>query len=259
VLALQADLDTSSRALQATRTMLGKESPSADTLEALESLERGHNRLMDKVEALYASLNIHDKFPELQGINLDFVRILLMVRDLKMNIRKWAIASFFEWDKLDRAVGGAQHALGNPSLFSLYLITNSCSGTKLHQQTRKAIAKRQPALLTAIRKFNSYCEQLESLYEPSCGIPLPSPLSTKLTELRGDPTLMEDVWITPSVGEVPQWLEDSEVRDGIRALLKRERCREEQVRLGMEADNICRFFGEELAALELAVRLPECR
>lgn len=113
--------------------------------------------------------------------------------------------------------------------------------------------------MTAIRKFNSYCERLESLYDPSCGIPLPSPLPTKLSELRGDPTLMEDVWITPSVGDVPRWLEDSDVRNGIRALLKRDRCREEQIRLGIEADNLCRFFGEELAAMELAIRLPESR
>ncbi|KAG1851783.1 hypothetical protein C8R48DRAFT_810421 [Suillus tomentosus] len=242
VLTLQADLDTSNTALQSTRLMLEKGAASKDTLGALEALEKGHDRLMAKVEILYASLNIHDQFPELEGINLDFVRLLLMARDLKMNIRKRAITSFFEWDKLDRAVGGAQQALG----------------TKLHQQTRKAIAKRQPALLTALRKFNTYCERLEASYDPSWGIPLPSPLPTKLAELRGDPSLMEDVWITPSTGQVPRWLEDADVRDGIRALLKRERCREEQKRLGTEADNLCRFFGDELAALELALRTPGC-
>jgi hypothetical protein len=112
VLALQGDLDTSDAALQSTRSMLEKGSALQDTLEALEALERGHNRLMDKVEVLYASLNIQERFPELEGINLDFVRLLLMARDLKINIRKRAIASFFEWDKLDRAVGGAQQALG---------------------------------------------------------------------------------------------------------------------------------------------------
>ncbi|KAG1728250.1 uncharacterized protein EDB91DRAFT_1314088 [Suillus paluster] len=173
------------------------------------SLQRGHDRLMTKVEALYASLNVNDRFPELD-------------------------ASFFEWDKLDRAVGGSHQTLG----------------TKLHQHTRKAIAKRQPALMTAIRKFNSYCERLESLYDPTWTIPLPTPLPTKLAELRGDQTLMQDVWVTPSMGDVPRW-------DGIRALLKRDQCQEEQKRLGMEADNLCRFFREELTALELSLRLPE--
>ncbi|KAG0705805.1 hypothetical protein DFH29DRAFT_980739 [Suillus ampliporus] len=228
---IPTDLDASDRALQTTRAMLEKESASDDTLEALQSLDRGHGRLMDKVEALYLSLNVHDRFPELQGVNLDFVHTLIMARDLKMNVRKCAITSFFKWDKLDHAVGGAQQALG----------------TKLHQHTRKAIAKRQPALMTAIQKFNSYCERLDSLYNLSWGIPLPAPLPTKLTELHNDPRLMEDVWITLSVGEVPRWLEDSHIRDGIRALLKRDRCEEEQIRLSIEADNLCRFFGEPFA------------
>lgn len=111
--------------------------------------------------------------------------------------------------------------------------------------------------MTAIRKFNSYCERLEFLYDPSWGIPLPTPLPMKLTELCSDPRLMEDVWIMPSVGEVPRWLEDSNVRDGICALLKRDQCEEEQIRLSMEADNLCRFFGDELSALELTLRLPD--
>ncbi|KAG1776048.1 hypothetical protein EV702DRAFT_1230853 [Suillus placidus] len=229
VLALQADLDASDKALQTTRAMLEKDMASNDTLEALKSLERGHNHLMNKVEALYSSLNVHDRFPELDGINLEFVRTLLMACNLKMNVCKRVIASFFEWDKLDQAVGSAQQALG----------------MKLHQQTRKAISKRQPALMSAIRKFNSYCEWLDSLYDPLWGIPLPAPLPTKLVELRSDPGLMEDIWITPSVGEVPRWLDDTSIRDGIRGLLKRDRCREEQVRLGIEADNLCRFFGNE--------------
>jgi hypothetical protein len=67
---------------------------------------------MGKVEVLYTSLNVHDQFPELKGMNLDFVQTLLLARDIKINIRKRAIGSFFEWDKLDRAVGGTQQALG---------------------------------------------------------------------------------------------------------------------------------------------------
>ncbi|KAG1719291.1 hypothetical protein EDD22DRAFT_983371 [Suillus occidentalis] len=211
VLTLQADLDASEKALQVTRTVVEKGTNTDETLDALESLERSHDRLMNKVEVLYASLNVQDRFPELQGIDLDFR----------------AIGSFFEWDKLDRAVGGANQALG----------------MKLHQQTRKAIAKRQPALMTAIRKFNSYCKRLESLFDPSWGVPLPAPLPTKLADLRNDQTLMEDVWITPSVGDVPP-------------LLKQDRCREEQCCLGLEADNLCQWFRDELTALELAIRSP---
>ena len=67
---------------------------------------------MTKAEALYSSLNVHEQFPELTNISLNFVQILLMAQDLKINICKRAVGSFFEWDKLDRAVGGKDKPLG---------------------------------------------------------------------------------------------------------------------------------------------------
>jgi hypothetical protein len=113
--------------------------------------------------------------------------------------------------------------------------------------------------MAAIRKFNKYCSDLESLYDSTWSIPLPQPLPTNLVALRDGHNLMEDVWITPSATEVPRWLEDLDVREGIRAMLKLDRCLEERRRLGFEADNLCRWFGRELVALELATRTPACK
>ena len=81
-------------------------------MDVLVSLERSHARLVTKAEALYLSLNVHDQFPELKNISLDFVQILLMAWDLKINIHKRVVGTFFEWDKLDRAVGGKDKPLG---------------------------------------------------------------------------------------------------------------------------------------------------
>ena len=44
-----------------------------------------------------------------------------------------------------------------------------------------------------------------------------------------------------------------DVQAGICAILKVERCIEEQKRLGIESDNLCRWFGRELGAVELAL------
>lgn len=112
VLGLQGDLDTVETAIQATHSALTKTTSSKDSLRLLTALESTHSVLKEKVEALYASLNVHDSFPELRGIDLEFVRTLLMARDLKINIRKRAIGSFFEWDKLDQAAGGRDQAIG---------------------------------------------------------------------------------------------------------------------------------------------------
>lgn len=110
--------------------------------------------------------------------------------------------------------------------------------------------------MTAIRKFNKYCEKLAILHQPVWNLPLPQPLPTKLSALRDASNLMEDVWITRQQGMVPRWLESLDVREGIRAMLKVDRCLEERRRLGMEADNLCRWFGRELVAIEYAMTLP---
>jgi hypothetical protein len=264
VLALQGDLDSVERAIHSAKLTLSRSSAPANSAKVLKGLQETHDELSDRVEDLYISLNIPDSFPNLQGVGLDFVRTLLMARDLKANIRKRAIGSFFEWDRLDQAVGGKSNPLGAlicvyhlPShRLSIFPYSESFLGTKLHQHTRKAISKRQPTLMKAIRKFNGYCERLEGLFEPSSNIPLPLPLPTKLADLRDNSSLMEDVWITPSTSKPPAWLEDPDVRVGIRALLKVERCLEEQKRLGIESDNLCRWFGRELGAVELSLLNP---
>lgn len=110
--------------------------------------------------------------------------------------------------------------------------------------------------MNAIRKFNGYCATLAILHNPDWTIPLPEPLPTQLSPLRECPHLMEDVWITPCPGNIPAWLEDVDVREGIRATLKMDRCQEELRRLGSESDNLCRWFGREIGALEVAIVTP---
>jgi hypothetical protein len=113
VLSLQGDIDTIERALQTTRSAVtSSQDTPPSALVAIRALEKTHTRLLKDVEHLYTSLNVHDSFPELQGMSLDFVRTLFLARDIKINIRKRAIASFFEWDKLDSAVGGKANPIG---------------------------------------------------------------------------------------------------------------------------------------------------
>ncbi|KIK11374.1 hypothetical protein PISMIDRAFT_122803, partial [Pisolithus microcarpus 441] len=113
VLTLQTKLDGSERAFQGVQAIIEKGAASEGALNTLASLEHGHGQLLHKVDTLYSSLNIQDRFPELDGVSLEFVQTLFLAQDLKINIHKWAIGSFFEWDKLDHAVGSKQKALGN--------------------------------------------------------------------------------------------------------------------------------------------------
>lgn len=113
--------------------------------------------------------------------------------------------------------------------------------------------------MAAIKKFNSYCAKLEDIHDPAWDIPLPLPLPTTLADLRDRSSLMEDVWVSPSETKQQPWLNDPDVRAGIRAMIKLDRCIEEQRRLGQEADNLCAWFRRELGAVELAIRTPKCK
>ena len=113
--------------------------------------------------------------------------------------------------------------------------------------------------MSAVHKFNSYCEELAELHNPAWTIPLPISLPSKLNDLWNDQFLMEDIWIMPTKGWTPCWMEDQAVHDGIHAMLKRDWCLEEQCRLGIEADNLCQWYSAELAALELAMHTSESK
>jgi hypothetical protein len=113
VLSLHGNIDSVDLAIRAvTQAINDAILPGDETQELVDGLARTHEHLKTKVETLYSSLNIHAIPLSLRAANPEFVRVLFMARDLKVNIRKRAIGSFFEWDRLDQAVGGRNQALG---------------------------------------------------------------------------------------------------------------------------------------------------
>lgn len=107
--------------IQSAQATLSKSANSSKAcLILLSGLREEQEQFTEKLDEIYSSLNIPDTFPELRDVNFEFVHVLLMARELKINIRKRAVGSFFEWDKIDRAVGGREQSLG---VFFQYLST----------------------------------------------------------------------------------------------------------------------------------------
>jgi hypothetical protein len=261
ILALQGQIESIKSEVNKVRSAL-RYTTSPAALRIIQEMEEHHNVLRDHVDALYGTLNVSNKFPDIKGASIEFLQTLFLARDLKVDIRKRVVGSFYEWDRLDQAVGGKANPLGTQlaPIPIFQVLTLLIEGTKLHQHTRKAISKWQPALLSAIHQYNKFCMTLKEKHSSTCKIPIPKPLPTSLQELRSEAShIMEDVIVTPaSSRSAIQWLEDINVRKAIRAMLKRKRCIEERRRLGNEADNLCRWFGRRLAAVELAIRKTEC-
>ena len=185
VLTLQTELNQIDDFIQHIQKTISQDVSNPKAHKFLDQLCQGHQDTINKVEGLYISLNVTDTFPGIQGLPLEFICTLLLAQDLKINIRKQVIRTFFKWDKLDQVAGGQDQPLGWYFHFQcdMLLIFAHASGTKLHQQMWKAIQKCTLVLLTAIWKFNHYCDTLAVQYQLSWEFPLPPHLPTTLNEL----------------------------------------------------------------------------
>ncbi len=191
-------------------------SPRGNLTAILEDLSSTHTVLSEKVDTLFGSLRIPETYPSLDGVNLSLSRLFCRARDLKSNIRKRANESFFEYDRLDQAVGGKANPLGKFSKITI----NTREADRQQEQScinthRKAISKRAPALLRTIRKYNSCCETLERYTTPNQTYHFPRLCLRNLDDLRQNPSLLEDVCVVPSHDKPQAWLVDEEVRHGI--------------------------------------------
>ncbi|KAJ7833920.1 hypothetical protein B0H13DRAFT_1914324 [Mycena leptocephala] len=124
VLLLQNQIDSIDKAINDTKKILHS-SASPHSLAVLQSRENPRQAQQQGRRVVHVSQH-PEGFPRTTDLPLE-------------STFANAISSFFEWESLDRAVSGRREALG----------------TKLHQSTRKAISRRQPSLLKAIKKFNA--------------------------------------------------------------------------------------------------------
>ncbi|EEB86708.1 hypothetical protein MPER_16236, partial [Moniliophthora perniciosa FA553] len=87
VLQLQTEIDTIQESIEATaKAVKSSDLKSKETLRIIKSLGGTHEKLKAKAERLYDSLKIPDQFPELKTIAFEFLHLLLLARDLKIDI-----------------------------------------------------------------------------------------------------------------------------------------------------------------------------
>ncbi|KAK1217955.1 hypothetical protein PQX77_019377 [Marasmius sp. AFHP31] len=111
VLQLQAQIDTLEEIAEVRTAIKKMPFAPSDATFSLRNMEGLHRELKSEAEGLYTSLNIDHQFPELKDVPLEFLHNLLLARDLKLTIRKKAIGTFYEWDRVDGAIGGVNEAL----------------------------------------------------------------------------------------------------------------------------------------------------
>lgn len=255
VMALQAQIDNVATAMTTADATLSKANRAQvrTVRTQLEGLRRTHGELRTQAEALYASLNVGDNFPEIADFGFDFVKTLVMAYDAKCAARSKVTGRFFEWERLDQAVGGAGTPLGVHPHRPHSPPANIPPGTTQHQRTVRSIRKRTPALQNSIQRYNDLCDQLYELLPEGREFPLPQKLPVELAALRDNPALLEDVWLSDIPNGDAPWLLDSSVRRAIRSQLILDRCGEERARVALETQQLFTWVSARARAIDAAI------
>ena len=116
---LQADADniavTTQRVKRSIAITVGQQH---NCMEIVSDLECKYKQCLEILDKLYTSLRIDGDFENMQDISFDFMQTLLQARDLKINIRQKVINLFFEWERLNQAVGGKNAPQGMKRLIN---------------------------------------------------------------------------------------------------------------------------------------------
>lgn len=107
------------------------------------------------------------------------------------------------------------------------------------------------------KSYNALCDQLVSLIRRGRALPgaiAPTPIAREgLFKLDVDDDIWQDIGLDEedsTLTEIPGWLGDENIRDGIRARLDLDRCLEEEERIKGERCSMQEWMLEEWAVLQ---------
>jgi hypothetical protein len=118
-------------------------------------------------------------------------------------------------------------------------------------------SRSEPNLLNLVKRYNTFCVEIEELirrrHAPVHAI-APKQLDQEgLFALDVDDVIWDDRGLDDHTQDVPLWLGDETVKDGIRAFLMVDRCKEEQQYLQREVEALAAWFMEEWNLIEVSL------
>ncbi|KII83586.1 hypothetical protein PLICRDRAFT_119196 [Plicaturopsis crispa FD-325 SS-3] len=169
----------------------------------------------------------------------EYVRVRMNARALKKRIRDRLRQRKFELERLEREY---RHTVNEKNLRS---------------HTKSRIRTREPGILSLAKSYNTLCDQLVSLIRKGKALPgavAPTPIAREgLFKLDVDDDIWQDIGLDEednTATDIPGWLGDDKVRDGIRARLDLDRCLEEEDRLKRERCSMQEWMIEEWGVLQ---------
>ena len=166
----------------------------------------------------------------------EFLRKRMNALALKQRIRDRLRNRKFEIEALERAYRST---------------INNTNQAKLQKQSDQSVKRKEPGIQTLAKNYNKLCAEMKDLIKKKANIPkgaiAPVPIQLdRLFQLDVDEDIWLDIGLTDDdLTEVPAWLGNDQVREGIKALLQYDRCIEEERRLKAEKLSLQQWFKEE--------------
>jgi hypothetical protein len=212
-------------------------------------------KVKDKVTKKESAMGITARQQLHQLLKSPFLVKKMNARALKTRIRERLRARKFELDRLERSY--RKQRSGMSCIINLiYLVMNLMPSLeqRVNEHTQDSVKRRDPGITELARRYNKLCDDMQRLIQqkraPRSSV---APLKIKMEGLF-DLDVDDDIWLDIGLGYdeengddsiPPLWLSNDNVREGIRALLDRDRCREESARILEERNAMQQWFNEE--------------
>ncbi|TFK71090.1 hypothetical protein BDN72DRAFT_870121 [Pluteus cervinus] len=185
-----------------------------------------------RVQKQEALLGVGDRLKLSTLINSPFIQHCLNARALKIRLREKLRSRRFELDAMHQE-------------------------RKLDEHTTSSVQRRDPSIQQLACNYNKLCDEMARLissHKAPRGAAPPDKLPTQgLFNLDVDDPIWQDTGLDDSSPEKPPlWLSDERTRNGIKALIERDRCNEEAARLQHERRAMQIWLQEEWDVVNMA-------
>ncbi|KAF9234576.1 hypothetical protein BU15DRAFT_89933 [Melanogaster broomeanus] len=198
-----------------------------------------HNKLSESLRRHRAALGVDAKGSLTRLRQNKYLQVRMNALAVKTRIRERFHHRKFELKRIERAY---RHTVGEQ---------------RLRSHTKMAVKRHEPTLLRLVLTYNTLCGIFATLIRQRKavrGAVAPHPISRDgLYELDVDDDIWQDVGLVDDDSvDPPPWLADEDVREGIKYLLERDRCLEEEDRVARERCHLQEWLKAEWDAVVLA-------
>jgi hypothetical protein len=113
---------------------------------------------------------------------------------------------------------------------------------KLSSHVETQLRKQQPGILDLVKRYNTMATEINALIQrrhaPRTARPLALVDRSSIFNLDVDDPIWDNSSFDDPVGDVPLWMGNENMRQGIRLHLEVSRCTEELARLLLECENL---------------------